>query len=179
MRSVEFDVQRDPFSGIGESGPLKHELAGCWSRRIDQEHRLVSHVLPEIHRRSSYLQGHGCTDDWGVRKSGEKVLAAAAGQWHFGSDTKAMPAVMIARLIEQGKLDCETTLGALFPDLAPTFPKDLAAGAPVKIDQPWPHRSNAEPTPMNGPAVDNPPLSGRPVASIVRSVTGPSLWRIR
>lgn len=39
--------QRDPFSGIGKPEPLKHELAGCSSRRIDQEHRLVYQVLPE------------------------------------------------------------------------------------------------------------------------------------
>ena len=35
------DTQREPFSGIGKPEPLKHELSGCWSRRIDQEHRLV------------------------------------------------------------------------------------------------------------------------------------------
>ena len=28
------DVQREPFAGIGKPEPLKHELAGCWSRRI-------------------------------------------------------------------------------------------------------------------------------------------------
>ncbi len=39
------DVQRDPFQGIGKPEPLKHELAGCWSRRIDREHRLVYQVL--------------------------------------------------------------------------------------------------------------------------------------
>ena len=38
------DVQRDPFSGIGKPEPLKHEFKGCWSRRIDQEHRLVYQV---------------------------------------------------------------------------------------------------------------------------------------
>lgn len=32
---------RAPFDGIGKPEPLKHDLAGCWSRRIDQEHRLV------------------------------------------------------------------------------------------------------------------------------------------
>ncbi|MER3544029.1 MAG: Txe/YoeB family addiction module toxin [Chloroflexota bacterium] len=37
-------VQRDPSHGIGQPEPLKHELAGCWSRRIDQEHRLVYQV---------------------------------------------------------------------------------------------------------------------------------------
>ena len=37
-------VQREPFSGIGKPEPLKYELAGCWSRRIDHEHRLVYEV---------------------------------------------------------------------------------------------------------------------------------------
>lgn len=37
-------VQRDPIGGIGKPEPLKHELAGCWSRRIDSEHRLVYQV---------------------------------------------------------------------------------------------------------------------------------------
>ena len=46
MRLVD-DTQRDPFAGIGKPEPLKHELAGCWSRRIDKEHRLVYQVLPE------------------------------------------------------------------------------------------------------------------------------------
>ena len=32
---------RGPFEGIGKPEPLRHVLAGCWSRRIDEEHRLV------------------------------------------------------------------------------------------------------------------------------------------
>lgn len=35
------DTLRDPFSGIGKPEPLKYHLAGAWSRRIDDEHRLV------------------------------------------------------------------------------------------------------------------------------------------
>ena len=34
-------ILADPFSGIGKPEPLRHEYAGCWSRRITQEHRLV------------------------------------------------------------------------------------------------------------------------------------------
>jgi toxin YoeB len=34
-------IGREPFSGIGKPEPLKHDLAGFWSRRIDREHRLV------------------------------------------------------------------------------------------------------------------------------------------
>jgi toxin YoeB len=41
------DVQRDPFRGIGKPEPLKHELKGCWSRRIDKEHRIVYQVTDE------------------------------------------------------------------------------------------------------------------------------------
>jgi toxin YoeB len=41
------DTQRDPFTGLGKPEPLRHELAGCWSRRIDQEHRLVYQVLAD------------------------------------------------------------------------------------------------------------------------------------
>jgi toxin YoeB len=35
------EIQRSPFEGTGQPEPLKHELTGCWSGRIDQEHRLV------------------------------------------------------------------------------------------------------------------------------------------
>ena len=35
------DTLRDPFAGIGKPEPLRHILGGCWSRRIDNEHRLV------------------------------------------------------------------------------------------------------------------------------------------
>ena len=41
------DVQHDPFKGIGKPEPLKHELKGCWSRRVDQEHRMVYQVTEE------------------------------------------------------------------------------------------------------------------------------------
>lgn len=38
------EIQRTPFEGTGRPEPLKHELSGCWSRRIDREHRLVYEV---------------------------------------------------------------------------------------------------------------------------------------
>lgn len=40
-------VMRDPFEGLGKPEPLKFTLAGCWSRRITQEHRLVYRVTDE------------------------------------------------------------------------------------------------------------------------------------
>lgn len=35
------DTIRSPFKGIGKPEPLKGNLSGCWSRRINDEHRLV------------------------------------------------------------------------------------------------------------------------------------------
>ena len=38
------DIQREPYTGIGKPEPLKHSLAGYWSRRINDEHRIVYKV---------------------------------------------------------------------------------------------------------------------------------------
>ena len=35
------ETQREPFSGVGKPEPLKHALSGFWSRRINDEHRMV------------------------------------------------------------------------------------------------------------------------------------------
>lgn len=35
------DIRREPFAGLGKPEPLRHDLAGFWSRRITDEHRLV------------------------------------------------------------------------------------------------------------------------------------------
>ncbi len=40
------DILRSPFEGLGKPEPLKHQFKGTWSRRIDQEHRLIySHYV--------------------------------------------------------------------------------------------------------------------------------------
>lgn len=38
------EARRTPFDGTGKPEPLRFQLAGCWSRRIDREHRLVYQV---------------------------------------------------------------------------------------------------------------------------------------
>lgn len=38
------EIQREPFSGIGKPEPLKHAMRGYWSRRINDEHRIVYRV---------------------------------------------------------------------------------------------------------------------------------------
>jgi toxin YoeB len=41
------DIQLHPFEGIGKPEPLKYQLSGLWSRRINHEHRIVYKVTNE------------------------------------------------------------------------------------------------------------------------------------
>lgn len=40
-------IQENPFEGIGKPEPLKHTLSGVWSRRINQEHRIIYEIIDE------------------------------------------------------------------------------------------------------------------------------------
>jgi len=42
------EVRRTPFVGMGKPEPLKHQFKGCWSRRVDGEHRLVYRASDEF-----------------------------------------------------------------------------------------------------------------------------------
>jgi toxin YoeB len=59
LRLIE-ETSRDPFGGVGKPEPLRGELSGWWSRRIDQEHRLVYRVEDE---RLIIAQARGHYDD--------------------------------------------------------------------------------------------------------------------
>jgi toxin YoeB len=47
INSLIKDIQSTPFVGIGKPEPLKYDLSGMWSRRIDIEHRLIYQVEGE------------------------------------------------------------------------------------------------------------------------------------
>lgn len=44
IKEIIKDIGNNPFEGIGKPEPLKHNLAGWWSRRMDGEHRLVYRI---------------------------------------------------------------------------------------------------------------------------------------
>ncbi len=44
VKDLITDIMKSPFHGIGKPEPLKHQLRGCWSRRINQEHRLIYQI---------------------------------------------------------------------------------------------------------------------------------------
>lgn len=47
IRELLENIEQTPFEGLGKPEALKHELAGKWSRRITDEHRLVYKVEKE------------------------------------------------------------------------------------------------------------------------------------
>ncbi|MFC0517242.1 Txe/YoeB family addiction module toxin [Mucilaginibacter angelicae] len=52
-------MSQDPFNGIGKPEMLRHNLTGLWSRRINQEHRIVYEVLEAEGRIKVHsLKGH-------------------------------------------------------------------------------------------------------------------------
>jgi len=50
-------VSKTPFEGIGKPEPLKYEFKGCYSRRIDQEHRIIYFLKDDIVQIISF-RGH-------------------------------------------------------------------------------------------------------------------------
>ena len=48
VNSLIKEIQRDPFEGIGKPEPLKHALSGYWSRRINDEHRIVYRIKDDF-----------------------------------------------------------------------------------------------------------------------------------
>lgn len=83
----------------------------------------------------------------GVRKAGTDVPATLDDLWHLGSDTKAMTAVLIGTLVEEGSLGWGTSIGDVFPELVPEMKSEAAkitllhllshrSGLPANL--PWP-----------------------------------------
>ncbi|MCF7972774.1 MAG: beta-lactamase family protein [Phycisphaerae bacterium] len=81
----------------------------------------------------------------GVRKQGTSMTCTLQDRWHLGSETKAMTAMLAARLVEQGCLTWETTVADVFPDLSDTLNEAFRivtvrqllshhAGLPVNLD---------------------------------------------
>lgn len=47
IEDLIIDIKSNPFKGIGKPEPLKHNHKGCWSRRINLEHRLIYRVTSD------------------------------------------------------------------------------------------------------------------------------------
>ena len=80
----------------------------------------------------------------GTRKRGTDIPVTLKDQWHLGSDTKAMTATLVAKLVEQGRLKWETTVAEAFPELAAGF---SAEACTITVLQLLSHHSGLKPNP--------------------------------
>lgn len=48
LRVLIESIAENPYTGIGKPELLRHNLAGCWSRRINHEHRIVYEVIGDV-----------------------------------------------------------------------------------------------------------------------------------
>lgn len=78
----------------------------------------------------------------GVRKRGETQPVTLGDLWHLGSNTKAMTATLVAKLVEQGRLDWETTIAEVFSDASFKIHPDFQK---VTMMQLLAHRSGLPP----------------------------------
>jgi len=77
--------------------------------------------VPGIAAAIATSKGIECLDAVGVRKTGTTVLVTTNDLWHLGSNTKAMTATLVARFVERGVLDWDSTVASLFPELESGF----------------------------------------------------------
>src|SRR5262245_16704009 len=93
----------------------------------------TKHDVPAL--AAAILRGDAkpCLAVVGVRRRGDEALAMADDQWHLGSNTKPMTALLIALLIEMGLLDWDTPLEQIFPEHADQWHADLKKITPQHL----------------------------------------------
>jgi CubicO group peptidase (beta-lactamase class C family) len=103
-----------------------------------------SHRVPAIAAALVTSKGLVTAGVVGTRKRGTEIAATLNDQWHLGSDTKAMTATLVAKLVEKGPLKWESTVAEVFPDLAAGFDAEART---ITVLQLLSHRSGLKPNP--------------------------------
>jgi CubicO group peptidase (beta-lactamase class C family) len=107
--------------------------------RVQQKHR-----VPAIAAVVVTSEGLARAAVAGVRKNGTTIPVTLEDKWHLGSDGKAMTAVLVARLVEEGRLKWDTTVSEVFPELAAGFQSEAAR---ITVMQLLTHRSGLRANP--------------------------------
>ena len=129
------------------------------------------HHLPALGGAVVSSAGLGPLAVVGVRKSGTTVAATPDDLWHLGSDTKAMTAVVIAGLVERGKLTWDTTIEAVLPKQVANARPEFAG---ITLLQLLSHRAGLVPNIAWGQVARTPgPPSQQRLAALAVAATTP------
>lgn len=120
-------------SAPSRSDPVADKQIGELLKRIQQQSDVPAIAAAIV--TSDGLVAFGVA---GVRKRGTKTLATPQDLWHLGSNTKAMTATLVAKLVEQEQLAWDTTIAEVFADTSSKFHPDFQG---VTVLQLLSHRS--------------------------------------
>lgn len=125
---------------------LLGSLAGCTTARMSLDDTLkpylAAYELPSVAAavvQDGKIVAAGAV---GTRRLGMDIPVTLDDRYHLGSDTKAMTALLAAMLVEEGKLNWQTTLAEAFPELAATMDPKLKT---VTLEQLLSHTSGISP----------------------------------
>jgi len=99
---------------------------------------LKKHDLPALGAAMVKQEGLVAVGVVGVRKRGDETPVTIDDRFHLGSNTKALTATMLGRLVEEGALHWDASIGKIFPELEAEIPAALKA---VTLEQLLSHRS--------------------------------------
>lgn len=134
----------------------------------------VKHSFPALGGAILTRQGLEAVGVTGVRKAGTNVAARVDDAWHLGSDTKAMTAVVIGKIVEEHKLTWQETIGEVFGARVASAPEAFRritllqllshrAGLVPNID--WPVAARASGSPREQRLAALPTIASTPLSS--------------
>ncbi|MCH2401187.1 MAG: serine hydrolase, partial [Pirellulales bacterium] len=106
----------EPDATPSAGGGLGNQQIAEQLTRIRQQHSVPAIAAAVVTR-----QGKVTVGAVGLRKRGTTIPVTLHDHWHLGSETKAMTATLIARLVEQQRLRWDSTTAEVFPDTSAKF----------------------------------------------------------
>ena len=110
----------EPDAPPAADGGVGNQLIVERLARIRQQHSVPAIAAAIVTR-----QGKVTIGAIGLRKRGAQTPVTLRDRWHLGSETKAMTATLIARLVEQQRLRWDSTTAEVFPDASAKFHPDM------------------------------------------------------
>ena len=118
----------EPDATPSAGGGLGNQQIAEQLTRIRQQHSVPAIAAAVVTR-----QGKVTVGAVGLRKRGTKIPVTLHDHWHLGSETKAMTATLIARLVEQHRLRWDSTIADVFPDASVNFHPDMREATVLQL----------------------------------------------
>jgi CubicO group peptidase (beta-lactamase class C family) len=120
-----------PVPISGQTAKKGHRITAQELRSLLEQAR-KAHDIPAM-AAGVVQDGNSLIEVVGVRKRGTRIVARTHDEWHLGSNTKPMTALLIALLVQAGLLDWDTPLEQIFPEESGKWSPDLKKITPAHL----------------------------------------------